>query len=492
MELTIVGIRYYMPGKTDDEKKTAAKAFLASLPIGTRFILTKRPDNPYNPDAVASVLESDGKHCGYVNDPLLELITPHLDKYGQCEATLSNYDGHITYRVEVNVAKEDIPIYNPNAERVLTKCPLPHKFMFESQPSELKMDVFPMRFVNTEINAETLPDLYQKAQILLDCFNSSLCRNDAYWQNAIYGKIQEVHTYVRKQFAEDEETACNHPKEWCKLSDRCHDLIGDYYRCEGHGTIIERQFSHLVNSPEADELVEKLNRQYQHETATLLKEMSVWIKENLNVVFTTHLDWQELGHTIAYKKMSRAETYEILTVLVLLHKKRDHAAATKGATKKKSTSDKEHGIARDTFSCAGHITVPYLDVLLQDMIQDKWLSNRTSQPEFRELFSGKASACEIVWTGEVGLGSLKKLFSTMKKEGFIKLPAGARSVNSVLENHVVDTQGHFITGLNSSSEAAGKSLQTIQKYISLLKTRVQKDDFDKMFSDLEQTDPSHY
>lgn len=160
------------------------------------------------------------------------------------------------------------------------------------------------------------------------------------------------------------------------------------------------------------------------------------------------------------------------------------------AKPKVPTPEKEHGKARDTFACDKRITHHHLDLLMQEMVQDGWLSGQTSKTCFRALFSGKASACEIVWSGRVGLGSLKELFTTMQEELLISLPQGARSVNSVLENHVVDTEGHYISGLHGS-EVAASSYQTIAKYIEILKVKVDVDDIEKMFADLEVDDPSY-
>ncbi len=501
LELTIAGTRHNMPGETLDEKTDAAVAFLSSLPVGSRFILIKRPDNPYDPKAVASILEADGNHYGYVSAGELDDITPHLDKYGQCEATLSHYDGHVTYQVEVNVSEEDIPEFNPNTERVLTDCPLPHEFMFGSQLAEVRMDVYPMRFMKTEINDETLPDLYRMALMLLDSFNSSLCRNDAHWQRKIGKKINQVHAYVRKHFAEDEETACSSPKEWYRLSDRCQDLIGDYQRSEGHGKIIVRQFTLLVNSPKADEQAEKLNRQYLDETATLLKEMREWIKENLNVVFTKHLDWQDLGHTIAYKRMSRAETCEILSVLVLLHKLYNAPAIqapephteTQNSTKpqKKRGKSKKPAVPSEpepymTFRSRGTSTV-HLQLLRSKLISENWLSSKTDEKAFIDLFSGRRNKCVIHWASDdetkdhrskYGKGTLVFLFQRLEQVGIIA-KVEPHTIPNILMHHVADYDGVLLEGLDKGDAPNKKALDEVEEFIKLLKfdlTQAMSDD----------------
>lgn len=159
--------------------------------------------------------------------------------------------------------------------------------------------------------------------------------------------------------------------------------------------------------------------------------------------------------------------------------------------KPKPAKTKEHGVERDTFSCSKHITPNHLKLLLQQLQEVGWVSTSSNDADFRALFSGKVSSCEIIWTGEVGLGTLKELFNAMLDEQLISLPGGARSVNSVLENHFVDASGHFVSDLNSSLPA-DSSFQTINKLVEILKVRLKTDDIQKEFNDLESWDPSYH
>lgn len=159
--------------------------------------------------------------------------------------------------------------------------------------------------------------------------------------------------------------------------------------------------------------------------------------------------------------------------------------------KAKQAETKEHGVERDTFSCSKHITPNHLKLLLQELQEAGWVSSRSNEADFRALFSGKVSSCEIIWTGEMGLGTLKELFNTMLDEQLISLPGGARSVNSVLENHFVDANGNFVSDLNSSSPAES-AFQTIYRLVDILKVRLKTDDIKKEFDELETWDPSYH
>lgn len=151
--------------------------------------------------------------------------------------------------------------------------------------------------------------------------------------------------------------------------------------------------------------------------------------------------------------------------------------------------DKEHGVKRDTFE--GKIISEKFVLLLLNLKLIGWVSNQTSESVFRELFSGKSSDCEIVWTGKQGLGTLKKLFNAMLIQKLIDLPAGARSVNSVIENHFVDKNGCFLTGLNKSKES-GADKQRIESLIREMKEPVSENTIKERFKEYSSSkDPSY-
>lgn len=153
--------------------------------------------------------------------------------------------------------------------------------------------------------------------------------------------------------------------------------------------------------------------------------------------------------------------------------------------------DKEHGVERATFGCSKYVTPNHLKLFLQELQQVGWVSSRTNEVDFRALFSGKLSSCEIIWTGEMGLGTLKELFQTLLEEQLISLPGGARSVNSVLEDHFVDANGQFIKDIHKGTPA-DSAFQTIYKLVDILKVRLKTDNIKKDFEVLETWDPSYH
>lgn len=158
-------------------------------------------------------------------------------------------------------------------------------------------------------------------------------------------------------------------------------------------------------------------------------------------------------------------------------------------TQPKAVETKEHGVERDTFGCSKRVTANHLNLFFHELQQTGWVDTGSNEADFRALFSGRVSDCEIIWTGEAGLGTLKKLFDTLLDELLITLPSGARSVNSVLENHFVDSNGNYVSDLNSSTPAKS-ALQTIQKLVGILKVRLDTDDIEQVFANQGRWDPS--
>ena len=160
-------------------------------------------------------------------------------------------------------------------------------------------------------------------------------------------------------------------------------------------------------------------------------------------------------------------------------------------SKPKAAEDKPHGVEHDTFTCGKHVTRHHLQLLFHELQEEGWLSSDNNEADFLSLFSGKVSRCEIIWCDGVGLGNLKCLFDSLLVEQLIGLPGGARSVNGVLENHFVDEKGHYITNINKG-HAADSASQTIQKFVWLLKVRIDTDGIKKEFDDLVSWDPSYH
>lgn len=125
-----------------------------------------------------------------------------------------------------------------------------------------------------------------------------------------------------------------------------------------------------------------------------------------------------------------------------------------------------------TFSMS-NITEGHLQILRQKLINVGWIANDTQPDTFTKLFSGKTNTTKITWTGIVGKGMLRFLFTKMVEQRFIIVPE-SHSIDTILENHFIDADGNYLSGLNSSKESI-KHLPVVKECLDILQLEVDTD-----------------
>ena len=125
-----------------------------------------------------------------------------------------------------------------------------------------------------------------------------------------------------------------------------------------------------------------------------------------------------------------------------------------------------------TFTMSG-ITVGHIDMLRRKLIQVDWIAKDTLPDDFYKLFSGKTNSIKITWTGIVGKGMLRFLFAKMVEQRFIIVP-DSHSIDTILENHFIDTDGNYLSGLNSSKESI-KHLPVVKECLDILQLEADTD-----------------
>lgn len=138
------------------------------------------------------------------------------------------------------------------------------------------------------------------------------------------------------------------------------------------------------------------------------------------------------------------------------------------ASEKKRHSSKPNAPKRELMTFTRKdISDGHLRLLYVLLTKQGWLSGQ--EPDFITLFSGQESRITLTWLEPYGKGTLRFLFRQMQDEGLIDVPHGF-SLDHIIEGHFADTQGHLLTGLNSSGDPNAKALPFIQKCIQLLHT----------------------
>lgn len=90
---------------------------------------------------------------------------------------------------------------------------------------------------------------------------------------------------------------------------------------------------------------------------------------------------------------------------------------------------------REVFSMSGTIIDQNLQLVCQELVKSGWLDRNTSVKDFLRLFQNHNSGVQILWTGKVGIGSLRALFQMMLDGGYIS--CGKSSLNAILRSHFV-------------------------------------------------------
>jgi len=103
---------------------------------------------------------------------------------------------------------------------------------------------------------------------------------------------------------------------------------------------------------------------------------------------------------------------------------------------------------RTTFKMTGQIVPGNITLICQELAASGWIDPETDPNKWQKLFSGVNSNVKIVWTGKVGIGSLKALFEMMEDEGFIT--HDSHSLNIILRSHFVDYEDNHIGDFRGS------------------------------------------
>ena len=108
--------------------------------------------------------------------------------------------------------------------------------------------------------------------------------------------------------------------------------------------------------------------------------------------------------------------------------------------------------------------------LYQELLKVKWIEDGDPD-EFAALFEGKNTECRITWSGKVGKDNLYALFKMMVDNHFIRLPEG-HSLQRIVESHFVDSDGNYITGIDSGkpSKSALSTIEQMKKILAAQQT----------------------
>lgn len=161
--------------------------------------------------------------------------------------------------------------------------------------------------------------------------------------------------------------------------------------------------------------------------------------------------------------------------------------------KKSLETDKparQHGDNFAVFRMGKGVRIDLVKPIYEWLVGKKWISGQTPLEVFKMLFGGQANDCEIGWTGEVGMGTLKYLFDQLEEKKVIVTPNGI-GVNMILEAHFVDKDGDFISGLNSSKESQ-REVPNVDALIAAIIRPITDNSIAEMFGDIRNQASDSY
>lgn len=110
-------------------------------------------------------------------------------------------------------------------------------------------------------------------------------------------------------------------------------------------------------------------------------------------------------------------------------------------------------------------TLPHMQLLWLYLSHLEWVSSEDMQA-WLDLFGGEPSECVVIWSGKVGVGTLKELFARLIVENIIQ---PMNNYVSVIESHFKDKNGNYLSNVKG-----GKSNETTTAQIGRILPKLKR------------------
>lgn len=158
-----------------------------------------------------------------------------------------------------------------------------------------------------------------------------------------------------------------------------------------------------------------------------------------------------------------------------------------------SKQEKQHGVDYPVFSKGSGVTDDHIKAIYRLLTARGWISTQTCLADFKRLFSGKSSNCEIIWSGQdkqgnndattLGISALYVLFKKMFDEGLITTSNKALKVGPILEFHFVDVEGHFLKSVSNVNTTSAKATEVINTILKIMRMRPSPEDIQRLLQE---------
>ena len=347
-EYEVTGVRWQMgDGLTMEQRTQKAEDFIKTLKEGTPMILAAEPDNPQDKEAIAVYMDYT-RRVGYIKHECCAEVKLLLDGNGQCDATVSGNDGHVTFYVEIPDAPE-MNMPPVGATRKLPEWPLPQGIGLAFSNEERALQVVAPRLVNLVVSIDTANTLLEMTERYMPLSRLSLCYEDDFWRDRVLKQLRKA---CRLKLPQAEKERLE------QLRDELHETVGDFHRSHEHWQqrLFDQQLELLRKQAEGKEGLFAKYEKYKDNQPGIFESLGRWFKGMPHIELRNHREHGVLAQRLNYIGVSRQELYEVYAAILLMEKYGEKPAGSK-ATKLPKELDTPR--AREAFEKA--IKLKYME-----------------------------------------------------------------------------------------------------------------------------------
>ena len=450
-EYEVTGVRYQMgDGLTIDERTRKAEAFIKWLKVGTPLILAAEPDNPQDNEAIAVYMDYT-RRVGYIKHECCAEVKLLLDGDGQCDATVSGNDGHVTFYVEIPDAPE-VNVSPIGANRKLPECPLPQGIGLAFSNEERALQVVAPRLVNLAVSADTAVTLLEMTERYMPLSRLSLCCEDDFWRDRVLKQLRKA---CRLKLPQPEKEQLE------QLRDKLHETVGDFHRSHEHWQqrLFDHQIDLLHRQAEGEEGLFAKYEKYRENQPDIIESLAHWFDEMPHMDLRNYKEHGVLARRLNYIGVSRRELYEVYAAIQLLDKygaERTNHVNIKPKTKPKAKGDRKPGGKSMTLKYYKHgnngVLMRQRKRVRQVFIMWNrwgWIDAQTAIDDFDAFFEGEPRHCNITWKANGTV--LTILLQELLKQPFIEKPTGC-TAKSLVKQQFGKTANSDRSRLDPTSE----------------------------------------
>lgn len=315
-EITITGIRHCVApkGLTKAEWDKHTEDFIReNLPVGTPVYLTRQPDNPIDPLAIA-VHMADGKQIGHVGEAIAHSINECIDEDNLHVATITKWDGHVTLHasLEIDEAKVKPLVAKPK----LTSNPFAVGIVVERSEEEQKADFMGKMLANgDDIEPSEIEDVLASISTYLPLIGLSICQEDEIYLNRLHTRLSAA--------AQNPEISTADRQRLTEAISSVSDKIGDLKTPESRLATFKRQI-HRITENKASMFnrfgqvyfgcpIEKAGRQNIREEQ---RRIGKWLNDHSQWFHAT-MDENQIISQLIYGGYARTDVYIIMCAMII-------------------------------------------------------------------------------------------------------------------------------------------------------------------------------